>query len=134
MIPTPGKPKKHCGLGAVNYHMGETIVLFRRRRYRREVAELLQALVDKHPTGMMLLEIKVYADSFRATAACEFVKVKAALGYTDLEARHELAMWLGHNPHRTEVTYAYVPRNVLKRRIILDADVHFEGTDSTSYP
>src|SRR4029079_12976697 len=28
-----------------------TVVLFRRRKRRREVAELLQALVDKHPTG-----------------------------------------------------------------------------------
>jgi integrase len=48
---------------------------------------------------------------FRATAACEFVGIKADLGYTALEARHELAMWLGHNPLRTEVTYAYVPRS-----------------------
>ena len=46
----------------------------------------------------------------RATAACEFVDLKRALGYTEAEARRELAMWLGHNPHRTEVTYAYVPR------------------------
>jgi hypothetical protein len=46
---------------------------------------------------------------FRATAACEFVNLKRALGYTEAEARHELAMWLGHHPHRTEVTYAYVP-------------------------
>ncbi len=51
MIPTPGQPKKHYGLGAVNYHTGETVVLFKRRKRRREVAELLQALVDKHPTG-----------------------------------------------------------------------------------
>jgi integrase len=47
---------------------------------------------------------------FRATAAYKFVDLKRALGYTEMEARHELAMWLGHNPHRTEVTYAYVPR------------------------
>jgi integrase len=47
---------------------------------------------------------------FRATAACEFVDIKCALGYMELEARRELAMWLGHNPHRTEVTYAYVPK------------------------
>jgi hypothetical protein len=47
---------------------------------------------------------------FRGTAAGEFMSVKRALGYTEAEARHELAMWLGHNPHRTEVTYAYVPR------------------------
>ncbi|MFN8598730.1 MAG: IS630 family transposase [Anaerolineae bacterium] len=51
MISTPGQPKKHYGLGAVNYHTGETVVLFKRRKRRLEVAELLQTLVDKHPTG-----------------------------------------------------------------------------------
>jgi transposase len=51
MIPTPGQPYKRDGLGAVNYHTGETVGLCRRRKRRREVAELLQALVDKHPTG-----------------------------------------------------------------------------------
>jgi len=51
MIPTPGQPKKHYGLGAVNYHTGETAVIIRRRKRRKEVAELLQLLVDKHPTG-----------------------------------------------------------------------------------
>jgi transposase len=51
MIPTPGQPKKRYGLGAANDHSGETVVLFRRHKRRREVAERLQALVDKHPTG-----------------------------------------------------------------------------------
>jgi transposase len=51
MIPTPGQPKRHYGLGAVNYHIGETVVIIRRRKRRREVAELLQLLVDKHLTG-----------------------------------------------------------------------------------
>jgi len=51
MIPTPGQPKVHYGLGAVNYHSGETVVIIRRRKRRPEVAELLQALVNKHPTG-----------------------------------------------------------------------------------
>jgi hypothetical protein len=51
MIPTPGQPYKRCGLGAINYHTGETVVLFRRRKRRQEVAELLQALVDNHSTG-----------------------------------------------------------------------------------
>ena len=51
MIPTPGQPYKRDGLGAVNYHTGETVVLFRRRKRRQEVAELWQALVDTHPTG-----------------------------------------------------------------------------------
>ena len=49
MIPTPGQPKKHYGIGAVNYHTGETVVLVRRRKRRREIAELLQTLLDKHP-------------------------------------------------------------------------------------
>jgi transposase len=51
MIPTPGQPKTHYGLGAVNYHTGETVVIIRRRKRRKEVAELLQTLVDKQHTG-----------------------------------------------------------------------------------
>ena len=51
MIPTPGQPTKHYGLGAVNYRTGETVVLTRRRKRRCEVAELLEALLAKHPTG-----------------------------------------------------------------------------------
>ena len=51
MVPTLGQPYRRYGLGAVNYHTGRTVVLFRRRKRRREVAELLQALVDQHPTG-----------------------------------------------------------------------------------
>ena len=49
MIPTPGSPKKRYGLGAVNYHTGETLVLVRRRKRRREIAELLEALLMNHP-------------------------------------------------------------------------------------
>jgi len=49
MIPTPGQPKVHYGLGAVNYHTGETVVLIRRRKRRKEVAELLETLLEKHP-------------------------------------------------------------------------------------
>ena len=49
MIPTPGQPTKRYGLGAVNYHTGETVVLFRRHKRRREIAELLQALLERHP-------------------------------------------------------------------------------------
>ena len=55
MIPTPRQPYKRYGLGAVNYHIGETVVLFRRRKRRQEVAELLQNLVDKHPTGTIFV-------------------------------------------------------------------------------
>src|SRR5271169_304534 len=55
MIPTPGQPKVRYGLSAVNYHTGETVVMIRRRKRRLEVAELLQALVDKHPTGTIFV-------------------------------------------------------------------------------
>jgi transposase len=51
MIPTPAQPTKHYGIGAVNYQTGETVVLVRRHKRRREIAELLQALLDRHPTG-----------------------------------------------------------------------------------
>jgi integrase len=47
---------------------------------------------------------------FRGAAAGEFLRVKGLLGYDEADGRHELAQWLGHNPHRIEVTYAYVPR------------------------
>jgi putative transposase len=49
MIQTPGQPKKQYGIGAVNYHTGETVVLVRRRKRRKEIAELLEAILEKHP-------------------------------------------------------------------------------------
>ena len=49
MIPTPGQPTKRYGIGAVNYHTGESVLLFRRHKRRKEIAQLLQALLDKHP-------------------------------------------------------------------------------------
>ncbi len=51
MIPTPAQPKKRYGIGAVDYHTGQTVVLIRRRKRRHEIAELLEALLQKHPTG-----------------------------------------------------------------------------------
>ena len=51
MIPTPAQPTKHYGIGAVDYYTGETVVLVKRRTRRKEIAELLDALVEKHPTG-----------------------------------------------------------------------------------
>jgi transposase len=51
MIPTPGQATRYYGLGAVNYHSGETVVLFQKRKRRQEVATLLQRLIEKHPTG-----------------------------------------------------------------------------------
>jgi integrase len=56
---------------------------------------------------------------FRGTAATEFIQVKMDLmGEDEHEARRELAMWLGHNPQRTEVTYAYVPRTPCRPKVM----------------
>lgn len=51
MIPTPGQPTRYYGIGAVNYHTGETVVRFERRKRRREIAKLLETLMERHPTG-----------------------------------------------------------------------------------
>jgi len=50
MLNTPQQPYRRYALGAVNYHIGQTLVLVRQHKRRSEVAELLQALLDKHPT------------------------------------------------------------------------------------
>lgn len=49
MIPTPYQPYRRYGIGGVNYHTGESIVIVRRRKRRREIAEFLTLLLDKHP-------------------------------------------------------------------------------------
>ena len=51
MVPTPGQPHRYYGIGAVDYHTGRTVVLFERRKRRKEIAGLLEALVEKHPIG-----------------------------------------------------------------------------------
>lgn len=49
MIPTPRQPYKRYGIGGVNYHTGETVVIVQRRKRRQEIAEFLQLLLEKHP-------------------------------------------------------------------------------------
>ena len=51
MIPTPAQPKKRYGIGAVDFHPGQRVLLIRRRKRSREIAELLEALLEKHPKG-----------------------------------------------------------------------------------
>ena len=51
MVPTPAQPQRRYGIGAVNYHTGETVVQFQRRKRRKEIAHLLAALLEQHPTG-----------------------------------------------------------------------------------
>lgn len=51
MIPTPGQPDKYYGIGAVNYHTGESVVQFQRRKRRKEIAQLLQAMPRQASDG-----------------------------------------------------------------------------------
>ena len=124
MIPTPGQPKVHYGLGAVNYHTGETVVLIRKRKRRREVAELLQALLDKHPTGTVF----VAWDNFTAHQDDEVEEaVRSAAGRLVLLYLPTYSPWL--NPiemlwrhFRREVTHCELFENV---KVLIEASYDF---------
>lgn len=49
MIRLPWVKQKRFGLGAVNYHKGETVVKIEKHKRRQEIAPFLQSLLDKHP-------------------------------------------------------------------------------------
>ena len=123
-IPTPGQPKVHYGLGAVNYHTGETVVIIRKRKRRIEVAELLQALVDKHPTETIYVAwdnaITHQDDEVEAV-------VRAAAGRLVLLYLPTYSPWL--NPiemlwrhFRREVTHCELFETV---KVLLDASYDF---------
>jgi transposase len=105
MIPTPGQPDKYYGIGAVNYHTGESVVQFQRRKRRQEIAQLLEALVAKHPTGT----IYVAWDnaSMHEDAEVEAV-VRAAAGRQVLLYLPTYSPWL--NP--IEMLWRYFRREV----------------------
>lgn len=48
MIPTPGRPIRHYGIGAVNYHTGQTMVLIQKHKSRQQIALLLESLLEEH--------------------------------------------------------------------------------------
>jgi transposase len=50
MIPTPRYALTQYGIGGVNYHTGETVVLVREHKRRIEMVEFLTCLLEKHPT------------------------------------------------------------------------------------
>lgn len=50
MIPTPGQPTRHYGIGAVNYHSGQTVVMLEKRKKREQIALLLEVLLAKNPS------------------------------------------------------------------------------------
>ncbi len=54
-ILTPGQEERAYGIGAVNYHTGETVMLTRDHKRKADIAMLLRALLDHHPTGTIYL-------------------------------------------------------------------------------
>jgi transposase len=54
-IPTHGQDERAYGIGAVNYHTGETVMITRQHKRRVDVAELLRALLARHETGTIYL-------------------------------------------------------------------------------
>lgn len=51
MVPAPAQPTRRRGLGAVDRHSGETVAITRRHKRRREVAQVLEAPLERHPCG-----------------------------------------------------------------------------------
>jgi transposase len=131
MIPTPGQPKVHYGLGAVNYHSGETVVIIRRRKRRPEVAELLQALVDKHPRGIIYVawdNANTHQDDEVETV------VRAAAGRLVLLYLPTYSPWL--NPiemlwrhFRREVTHCEIFETV---KLLIEASYNFFSRYNTN--
>lgn len=126
MIPTPGHPKVHYGIGAVDYHTGQTTVLIRRRKRRREIAELLNALLAKHPTGR--ISVAWDTASMHADAEIEAV-VRGAAGRLILLSLPTSSPWL--NPiemlwrhFRREVTHGELFPSVTA--LITAADACFD--------
>jgi len=124
MIPAPRQPTRHYGLGAVNYHTGETVVLVRRHKRRREVAELLEALLARHPTGTVYV-----AWDNAATHADDEVEavVRGAAGRLVLLYLPTYSPWL--NPiemlwrhFRREVTHCELFESV---RALVEASLDF---------
>ena len=114
MIPTPGIPTKRYGLGAVNYHTGESVVLVQRHKRRKEIAGLLQTLVDKHPT-----ETVIVAWDNAGTHQDDEIEavVRAAAGHLVLLYLPTYSPWL--NPiemlwrhYRREVTHCELFENI----------------------
>ncbi len=127
MILTPAQPKKRYGIGAVDYHTGQTSILIRPRKRRREIAELLKALLEKHPTGT----VYVAWDNSNTHEDDEVEAVlRAAAGRLVLLYLPTYSPWL--NPiemlwrhFRREVTHCELFANV--KALIAAAYNFFEG-------
>ena len=54
-IPTHGQDERAYGIGAVNYHTGETVMITREHKCKADVAVFLRALLASHETGTIYL-------------------------------------------------------------------------------
>ena len=54
-IPTHGQDERAYGIGAVNYHTGETVMITREHKCNGDIAVFLCALLERHPTGTIYL-------------------------------------------------------------------------------
>lgn len=110
MIPTPGQPKKHYGIGAVNYHSGETVVMIQKRKKREQIAELLERLLDKHANKVVYVAWD-NADTHSGGKIEEIVR--AAAGRLTLLYLPTYSPWLngtGHPAYRDALA-TFSPRS-----------------------
>jgi transposase len=56
-IPTPGQEQRAYGIGAVNYHTGETVMHTSNHKKKADIATMLRKLVAYHPTGTIYLTL-----------------------------------------------------------------------------
>jgi transposase len=56
-IPTPGQERRAYGIGAVNYHTGETVMMTRKHKRKPDIAEMLRGLLARHTTGTIFLAL-----------------------------------------------------------------------------
>jgi transposase len=54
-IPTHGQDERAYGIGAVNYHTGETVMITRDHKRKDDIAAMLRALIERHRTGRIYL-------------------------------------------------------------------------------
>jgi putative transposase len=51
MIKTPAQPDKYSGIGALQEHTGATLVPFQRHKRRKQMAQVLEALLENQATA-----------------------------------------------------------------------------------
>jgi transposase len=56
-ISTPGQEQRAYGIGAVNYHTGETVMITSLHKKKADIAKMLEALITKHETGTIYLTL-----------------------------------------------------------------------------